>query len=406
MLKKALSICLAGFLSLGIVSTAFALTTDSVASSGADAENSIEVVSAAFALIDLQRLGKLLYFDRYLSKNKNQSCSSCHDPGAGFSDPLNLRLPVLYPVSVGSDVTLNGGRNAPTAAYAKYSPSFSFNAATGLYTGGQFWDGRASTLTDQAKGPFLNPVEMGMKDMAAVIAALKDPANKNAEEYQLLFMSVYGIDLANTNTSTNDVPVKKAYNRLASAIAAFERTVDFIPFSSKFDSVRKGLATFTASEANGWAIFSDPARGNCTACHPASGTGINSENLFTDFTYDNLGIPKSTNALISGLPVDLGLGAGGNPLVPAADLPLLEGKFKVSSLRNIELTAPYGHNGYFATLEQIIHFYNTRDVAAENWPAPEVPQNVNVIELGNLNLTAAEEADLVAFLKTLTDGDK
>jgi cytochrome c peroxidase len=99
------------------------------------------------------------------------------------------------------------------------------------------------------------------------------------------------------------------------------------------------------------------------------------------------------------LPNDLGLGAGKNPLVTDPDLQV--GKFKVSSLRNIEITAPYGHNGFFATLEEIVHFYNTRDV--EDWPAPEVPQTVNRIELGNLGLTAAEEADLVAFLKTLTD---
>ena len=79
------------------------------------------------------------------------------------------------------------------------------------------------------------------------------------------------------------------------------------------------------------------------------------------------------------------------------------GAFKVPTLRNLTLTAPYGHNGYFATLKDIVHFYNTRDVPAAKWPAPEVGENVNVTELGHLGLTEAKENDLVAFLKTLTD---
>ena len=102
-------------------------------------------------------------------------------------------------------------------------------------------------------------------------------------------------------------------------------------------------------------------------------------------------------------PVDNGLGARAD--IAAKDPSGAQiGKFKVMSLRNIAVTAPYGHNGFFATLEQIVHCYNTRDVALEHWPAPEVAQNMNTRELGNLGLTASEEADLVAFLKTLTDG--
>jgi cytochrome c peroxidase len=135
--------------------------------------------------------------------------------------------------------------------------------------------------------------------------------------------------------------------------------------------------------------------------------------VFTDFTYDNLGVPQNVN--IPGQPIDQGL--GDRPDIAANDPNGLQlGKHKVMSLRNIAITPPYGHNGVFATLEQIVHFYNTRDtlgVCADNndpgfgvtcWPAPEVPQNVNVDELGNLNLTRKQEAKIVAFLKTLTDG--
>lgn len=340
---------------------------------------------AAAALSPEQELGQLLYFDRYLSLNHNQACASCHDPGAGFADPLDLRLPVLYPVSVGSNTDLNGGRNAPPAAYALYSPPFSLDLATGLWTGGQFWDGRAATLADQAKGPFVNPVEMAMPNPAAVLAALIVPENQHSDLYLKLFWDVYKIDLAKLDP-TDPVQVTKAYDSLAQAIGEFEKSAMFSTFSSKYDYVKATLASFTPQEAAGELLFNGVVA-KCSGCHVPP--------LFTDFTYDNLGIPPSKNKLIKDNPPDLGLGAIIND-------PLQDGKFKVSSLRNVALTAPYGHNGYFATLAEIVNFYNTRDVG--KWPKPEVPQNVNMTELGNLGLSPAEEASLVAFLLTLTDG--
>lgn len=339
---------------------------------------------ATAGLTPEQDLGKLLYFDRYLSLNHDQSCASCHDQGAGFSDPLNLRLPELYPVSVGSNTTLVGGRNAPPSGYALYSPPFFLDPATGLWTGGQFWDGRAATLADQAKGPFLNPVEMGMPSKAAVLAALIQPENQHAPQYQKLFGRVYKIDLQRLNLA-DPLAVDTAYNQLATAIGEFEKSEDFHPFSSKYDYVKAKRAVFTPAEAAGEVLFN--GRGNCNLCHLPP--------LFTDFTYDNLGIPQNMNSLTKNNPVDLGLGAIVND-------PQQNGKFKVSSLRNIALTAPYGHNGYFASLTAIVSYYNNRDVAS--WPAPEVTDNLNITELGNLGLTADEEADLVAFLLTLTDG--
>jgi cytochrome c peroxidase len=346
--------------------------------------------TAVLALTNEERLGQILYFDRYLSANQNQSCASCHDPDlAGFADPLNQRLPVAFPVSVGSFTNLVGGRNAPPAGYAMFSPLFHFDPATGLYVGGQFWDGRALDLQAQAKGPFLNPVEMAMPDEASVINALKDPANPNAAAYQALFLDVYSIDLAGTPD------IFTTYDKLALAIAAFEQTPAFASFTSKFDAVVAGAETFTADELAGREIFNrelpladGTGAGKCFLCHP--------EPLFTDFTYDNLGIPKNKNSLMKKNPIDLGLGG-------VLGDPLEYGKFKVSSLRNLTLTAPYGHNGYFATIEEIVNFYNTRDVAAPPWPRAEVPATVNMVELGNLGLTPVQEQQLVAFLKTLTD---
>ena len=329
-MKKLLAITMAGILALLFVSTAVAKqpTTQSM----------------------IEELGKLLYFDRHLSLNQNQSCASCHDPNAGWADPLNLRLPEEWQFSAGSDTTLKGGRNAPPAGYAMFSPPF-FGDGAGFYTGGQFWDGRAPTLADQAKGPFLNPVEMAMPSKAAVIAAMIDPANPNAADYLGLFRKAYNVDL--NLILADPAAVISVYDMVGEAIGEFEKTAVFAPFASKWDEVQVGKATFTAEEAAGELVFN--GIGQCHLCHPAP--------LFTDFTYDNLGIPQ----LLPGAPVDLGLGAGDNTLVLPADLLAQEGKFKVSSLRNIEMTPPYGHNGYFATLDKIVHFYNTRDVDPM-WP--------------------------------------
>ena len=122
--------------------------------------------------------------------------------------------------------------------------------------------------------------------------------------------------------------------------------------------------------------------------------------LFTDFTYDNLGIPTNWRVykLAGGAPPDLGLGGRDDINDPAE-----YGKFKVPTLRNVAHTAPYGHNGFFPTLKEIVNFYNTRDVIGAGWDAPEVPQNVNGDELGNLELNRKEEWAIVAFMQSLTD---
>lgn len=367
----------------------------------------VAVTPALAGLKPDQELGKLLFFDRYLSINQNQSCATCHDPGAGFADALNLRLPDVFPTSAGSFTDLFGGRNAPTAAYALYSPPFFWDSESELYTGGQFWDGRASTLADQAAGPFLNPVEMAMPSKAAVLEALVDPANKSSQNYIHLFMTVYKIDLL-----ASSLDVDNAYMMLARAIGQFEKSQAFMEFSSKWDYVQAGKAEFTDAEQRGADLFMDEDTAKCVLCHVPP--------LFTDFTYDNLGIP--VNPMIAFAGSDLGLGApGANPMVLPADWASQKGKFKVSTVRDIEMTAPYGHNGYFATLEEIVTFYNRRGFidpvsgefnpafGGQDWggvpfPLPEVTANVNVEELGALGLSMEEEADLVAFLKTLTDG--
>jgi len=364
----------------------------------------LTISTFASANPDKIQLGKLLYFDTDLSLNKNQSCASCHTP-EGYADPRNAANPINNVVSIGSDITLNGGRNAPSSAYAAFTPIFHWNPMAAMYMGGQFWDGRAATLTDQAQGPFLNPVEMAMISKAAVLEAIAFEANVNNLQYANLFLSVYGILLEDLLVPENQTYIDAAYEKVADAIASFEKSKELNKFSSKFDHFLNGNATLTASEQNGLVLFN--GKGKCSACHTSmpltAPDGSQMPPLFTDFTYDNLGVPKSTNPKIANNPIDLGL--GGRADIAAKDPQGLQlGKHKVVTLRNIELTAPYGHNGYFATLKDIVHFYNTRDVATENWALPEVSDNLNITELGNLGLTDAEENDIVAFMKTLSDG--
>lgn len=359
--------------------------------------------SAVFAgnLTPEQRLGSALYQDTNLSLNKNQSCASCHSletiklfgdaetPAPGLVDPENVATG--SPTSRGSVAGKFGGLNSPSAGYAAFSPTFDFDALEGLWIGGQFWNGRAATLEEQAKGPFLNPLEMAMPGEWAVISELK-----NNPVYIKDFRKVYGFDLKAV-TEADVLQVEAAYNLIANAIASFERSRTFNKFNSKFDFVEAGMTTYTAQELSGKALFEGKAQ--CSLCHvtdPATGPDGNLyPAVFTDFTYDNIGVPRNTS--IPGNPTpDIGLGATTDD---AGD----NGKHKVMSLRNIAVTAPYAHNSYFATLEEVVHFYNTRDVAAEGWAPPEVAANVNTGELGNLGLTAEEEADVVAFMKTLTD---
>jgi cytochrome c peroxidase len=168
-----------------------------------------------------------------------------------------------------------------------------------------------------------------------------------------------------------------------------------------------GKATLNEIELLGLKVFEDEKKGNCAACHPSQpSNGV--PPLFTDFTYDNLGVPRNENNPFLHLPEhfnkngrnhkDLGLG-GATHVNNSAEY----GKFKVPTLRNIALTAPYMHNGVFKTLREVVEFYNTRDIDLK-WGIPEVADNVNREELGNLKLTDEEMNALVIFMTTLTDG--
>ena len=176
-------------------------------------------------------------------------------------------------------------------------------------------------------------------------------------------------------------------------------------FDSKFDHFIKGQATLSEQEIRGMGLFVSEKKGNCAACHPSSPSVDGIPPLFTDFTYDNLGVPRNPENPFYSLSPDLnpdGFSFVDMGLALTVHDPAENGKFRVPTLRNVAITPPYMHNGVFKTLFQVVAFYNTRDVGP--WPPPEVTENVNHEELGDLGLTNLEIEDIVAFLGTLTDG--
>jgi cytochrome c peroxidase len=374
----------------------------------------VSVATANTGLTDMEALGKQIFFDHNLSINANQSCASCHAPDAGWTGALS-EINAHGVVYEGSIPDAFGDRKPPSSAYATQSPVFHMDKKE-VFVGGNFWDGRATgeqlgnPAAEQAKGPFLNPVEQALPDAAALVSRVC------AASYGDLFRSLWGAEIC------DPANVGAAYNAIGLSVAAYEGSPEVNVFSSKFDLARKGMAKLTKEEQKGYALFQ--GKGKCQACHPSTGKAP----LFTDYTFDNLGLPKNPeNPVYVNNPTFIDPGLGGF-LATRADYAEFAddnmGKHKVPTLRNVDLrpdpefVKAYGHNGYFKTLYGIVHFYNTRDVlpvcpgdyleaealAAGCWPAPEVDENLNTDELGNLGLSEAEEWAIVAFLKTLSDG--
>jgi cytochrome c peroxidase len=413
--------------------------------------------------------GKALFFDTSLSASGKQSCGTCHVPSRAFTaDPATDHgLPV--PLG-GRNMDLPGFRNAPSLMYAFLTPGFFLDQGTP--TGGFFRDGRASSLAVQAQQPFVTEFEMANQDAAEVVSRLQ----ASAATLQA-FVTAFGEGVLADPTA--------ALAAMGEAIAAYE-TEDpgFAPFSSKYDYWLQGQAQLSSAELAGLALFNNPGKGNCTACHPSQRQGYSDHALFTDFTYDNIGVPRNWNIAanlphpvspISGVPLDYlpsqtnvpaaaeysyyDMGLCG-PFAPPANDPnprrsfatttTLCGVFKVPTLRNVALTAPYFHNGEFPSLHKVLQWYVTRDINNNtgNNPTPVPPgpggnpyfpvgtayvnadgtpdlyqyndlpvdynANVNIGEVPYTpptfaggqapTLTAAEIDEVVAFLCTLTDG--
>ena len=381
---------------------------------------------AGAALSPLAQLGKKIFFDANLSEPAGQSCASCHQPEAGWTGP-DSTVNAAASVYSGAIHQRAGNRKPPSAAYAAFSPKFYFDEAEQHFVGGNFWDGRAtgwllgSPAADQAQGPFLNPVEQNNPSAKAVVDKVC------ASYYAVEFTGLFGSDICQNPLN--------AYNAVAQAIAAFESSREVNAFSSKYDYYLNDPDRYPLSDQErlGLTLYERADKGNCAACHPNRPTDDGQPPLFTDFTYDNLGIPRSGINPWYRMPpdinpdgprwIDSGLGGflkGVPRYAQRAEENL--GKHRVPTLRNLdrrpypEFVKAYGHNGWFKSIKDIVHFYNTRDTlpaceghgnpqpAVNCWPAPEVVANINREELGKLGLSDTEEEAIVAFLKTLNDG--
>lgn len=355
------------------------------------------ITPPAAAYDDLAALGQALYFDTNLSFNRTQSCASCHSPDAGFADARPNPSQKAY--STGDDGRSLGDRNAPTAAYAALSPAFHRNAK-GRFVGGQFWDGRARDLAEQAGGPPLNPIEMGMPDAASVIARIRENSR-----YETAFKRFFGNDIF-TDTAG-------AYRAMSQSIATFEQSPELSPFDSKYDRYLRGEYRLTAQEELGMSLFFSQQFTNCNQCHQLKPLPEAARETFTDYSYHNIGVPTNrTGRQVNGTALahrDLGLADN-----PAVQNPAQAGKFKVPTLRNVAVTAPYMHNGVFQDLRTVVLFYNKynsksakRQINPETgtqWAAPEVAENLALTELRSAPALDDRRIDaLIAFMKTLTD---
>lgn len=331
-------------------------------------------------------VGRAIFHDTNLSEPKGQSCASCHSPDHAFADPTGAV------VSPGAAAKF-GNRNAPSVIYSMYAPAFGFVEYSQKWVGGQFWDGRANTLQEQAEGPFFNPLEMNntREGLARMLAQ---------SSYKQALSATYGDKIWKDR--------ERLIEAATDALAQFQSSDSLAPrFTSKFDEWREHDIDITEQERKGMFIFQD--KGKCMNCHPVFGS--KGPILFSDFSYHNIGVPRNPTSpfLMMGTElnpagkdyVDDGMIL--NPRVPKDLANSLRGKFRTPSLRNVALTSPYMHNGVFSSLHEVVEFYNTRDVS-DRWGAPEVAVNMDTRDMGDLKLNKEEIDALVAFLEMMTDG--
>lgn len=354
----------------------------------------------------LASVGDKLFHDASLSASGRLSCASCHAAERAHADPAGGFLPLG-----GLAMDKQGLRSSPSARYLDLAGGFRIDAQ-GNAQGGLFWDGRANDRIAQARGPLFNASEMANDSTASYVNHLK------AAPYFAELLRA-----ASVPGSASDEQLLQASLRALSAYQA--QSSEFHAYSSKFDAVQDGRASFTVQEARGLAAFNDPQRGNCAACHsssppPNAAAGVRAQ--FSNHRYFALGVPRNRSEATQD-PSFFDLGLCGPSRTDLSNQATLCGKFRVPSLRNVALTAPYFHNARFNTLEEVVGFYATRDIDPARW-YPVVNGQVQRYDdlpaqyQGNLHrgapfnrrpgqlpaLSPQDVNDIVAFLKTLTDG--
>lgn len=396
-----------GFMSLLAIFLGSAMTACGGGTAGGSA-SPVPEAAPAQSISASALVGERIYNDASLSVSGRQSCASCHAPenAHGPTNEFSVQLG-------GTDGNVAGFRASPSLRYMQQTPAFHFEA-DGAPIGGFNRDGRSRTLQEQAERPFLSAHEMANIDKADVVARLQRAS------YAAQFKSTFGDRIFDN--------ADEAFSRALFALQQFEvEDPRFHPFDSKYDFFLAGKVTLSAAELRGLSLFNNPAKGNCAACHPSARGADGKAPLFTDFSYDNLGVPR--NALIAATKdpayFDLGLcGPDRSDLAKRADLC---GAFKAPTLRNVATRKVFFHNGVFNNLTDVVRFYVTRDTNPERWypvnadgtveKFNDLPSalraNVNTTEAPYNRqpgiapaLNEAEIADLVQFLGTLSDGHK
>ncbi len=309
----------------------------------------------------LARAGKRLFFDPSLSASGKMSCVTCHDPNHAYGPPDEREVELGGP-----NLDQPGQRAVPSLRYKEYTPPYAdlLDNPDGMSApgpgGGFTWDGRANTLAEQAAFPLLSPLEMANASAEAVVQRLR------ATSYASELEQTFGHDAWSDDQAT--------FQKALAALQAFQlEDRSFHPYTSKFDlhASNKIGGDFTPAEYRGYQVFADPKRGNCASCH-FSGAGINgSSGLFTDFSYEAIGVPRN-RALPQNRDAsffDLGVcGPVRSDHVPERGAPnAFCGMFKTPTLRNVSKRKAFFHNGVIHSLKDAIRFYDTRDTRPELW---------------------------------------
>ena len=348
-------------------------------------------------------VAQALFAEKALSASGKMACANCHTDDNAHADATGTVLPLG-----GVNMDQQGFRSSPSLMYLASNSAFRFDA-NGLPFGGFTWDGRANSRAEQAAGPLLDSTEMANADVAAVAQKVRGLS------YFSDFVSQFNVPTAPTD--------QQIYDKLRTALQTYqELDTDYLLFNSKFDRQADGTYTFTLAEQRGLAIFNSPTQGNCASCH-TSRNGPNGERpVFTNFSYAALGLPRNPLIQKNADPTFFDMGLCGPKRTDLSARTDLCGQFKVPTLRNIALTAPYFHNASVPTLTEAVGFYATRDIDPGRWypSVGGVVQKFNDLPVayrGNVirsapfgqqagaapSLSAQNVADLVSFLQTLTD---
>ena len=351
-------------------------------------------------------LGKKIFHDESLSSCGRMACSTCHDPASAHAQNNDLAVQLGGP-----DLTTAGPRAVPSLRYMNLNIPFFF-ANDGTPTGGFTRDGGAGDLVEQAHTPILAAHEMDNVDATQFAARLAQTSYANA------FREVFGAEVFTDPELT----------LLAAefSLSEYQRTSpEFHPFDSKFDLFLQRKIKLSPAELRGFVLFNRKDKGNCAGCHLSTSPGGGQAPLFTDYTYDNLGVPRNAEIPANADPEYFDMGLCGPFRTDLAQHTELCGQFKVPTLRNVATRHVFFHNGYFHDLKTVLEFYVQRDTNPQKWypldadgvllkfddlPAryarnvntTEVPYNRHPGQAPALN--DAEIDDVVAFLKTLTDG--